>query len=314
MILIVSHADDEHAIGVLRALERSQHPVALLDTAKFPASASLTQRFENDRQQLEFCADGQRIDLNCCRAGWWRRPQPYTLHDGLDSEVAAFTYAECHEAISGLWSALDLRWINPLERDETAHHKPYQLAMAAKIGLPIPRTVITNDPDTARRFIAECGAAPTIYKTFLASEQCWRETRVVKPEELTMLDSVRLAPVIFQEYIPAAADLRVTVVGEQIFAAAICVAPEGYSVDYRMDMNGAHFAPTQLSDETQEKLLAFMRVLGLVYGAVDFRRTIDGREVFLEVNPAGEWLFVEERTEQPITEAMAALLVQFDQE
>lgn len=277
------------------------------------ADASLTQQFDGDRRYYEWSIDGRSIDLSACRAGWWRRPQPYTVQPGISPDVVSFTYSECHEAVAGLWAALNLNWVNRPDLDEIAHHKPYQLAVATQVGLPVPRTVITNNPDVARRFIAELGPEHTVYKTFLASEQCWRETRRVRHDELDLLDSVRLAPVIFQEYVPAIADVRVTVVGERMFPAAITPAPGGYELDYRMDMDGASFEPAELPLSTQQGIRALMERLGLVFGAIDLRRTLDGRYVFLEVNPAGEWRFVEERTNQPLTDAVAELLTQLDQ-
>jgi hypothetical protein len=312
VILIISHPADDHAVGVLGALDRVGHPAVLVDTARFPNNASLTQRFEGDRGYYEWSVDGQSIDLSTCGAGWWRRPQPFTLQPEISPDVMSFTYSECHEAAAGLWAALDLNWVNPPELDEVAHHKPYQLAAATEVGLPVPRTIITNDPAVAREFIAALGPERTVYKTFLASEQCWRETRVMRPDELEFLDSVRLAPVIFQEYVPAVADVRVTVVGESMFAAAIIPAPGGYDLDYRMDMDGASFEPAELPVETQQGIHALMKRLGLVFGAVDLRRTPDDRYIFLEVNPAGEWRFVEERTGQPITYALAELLAGLD--
>lgn len=312
MILVVSHAADDHAAGVLQALHRLGHAAVLVDTALYPKSARLTQRFDGAERQYVFSTDRRRIDLGACSVGWWRRPQPYTLHPDVAPDAAAFAYSESHEAIAGLWEGLGLRWVNPPTRDEAAHHKPFQLAVASRVGLAIPRTLITNDPHAARQFIDELGTARTVYKTFLASEQCWRETRIVRPEELAILDSVRVAPVIFQEYVPAVEDLRVTILGDQLFATAIRAAPGGYDVDYRLDIEGARFEPTELSAETERRLITLMRSLGLVYGAVDLRRTPDGREVFLEVNPAGEWLFVEQRTGQPITHAMADLLATLD--
>lgn len=314
MILVVSHQADDHAVGVLAALERGGHDAVLIDTAQFPSNAALTQSFENSHQHYEFVIDGKKIDLGACRAGWWRRPQPFTLQQGISPEFVAFTHTECYEAVAGLWPALGLVWVNPPHLDEVAHHKPYQLAVASKIGLPIPRTVITNDPDSARKFIDELGAGRTVYKTFLASEECWRETRIVRDEEVGMLDKVRLAPVIFQEHVPAVADIRVTVVGNRMFATAVVPAPGGYEVDYRMDIAGARFESTELPAEVEQKIHALMKRLGLVYGAIDLRQTPDGTYVFLEVNPAGEWLFVEERTHQPITDAMAELLAALDRE
>jgi glutathione synthase/RimK-type ligase-like ATP-grasp enzyme len=105
----------------------------------------------------------------------------------------------------------------------------------------------------------------------------------------------------------------VTVVGERMFAAAILPAPDGYDLDYRMDMDGASIESAKLPVETQRGIHALMKRLGLVFGAVDLRRTPDDRYVFLELNPAGEWRFVEERTNQPITYAVAELLAELDQ-
>lgn len=312
MILILSHPADDHASGVLTVLKRRKHPALLLDAADFPARASLSQYFSGEGARVEYCGPSGRFDLSQCHAAWWRRPLPHTLHDGLDPDVSSFAYTECHEAFSGALALLHTVWVNPPHLDERAHHKPMQLATAVQVGLAVPRTLITNDPDDARRFVAEIGHTRTIFKTFLASEEHWRETRVLKAEELDLLDSVSLAPVIFQEYVPADADIRVTVIGDQMFAAAIRPGPNSYAIDFRMDMPAASFEPTSLPDEVASKLRALMQALGLVYGAADFRRTPAGEHVFLEINPAGEWLFVEERTGQPITEAMAGLLVRLD--
>jgi glutathione synthase/RimK-type ligase-like ATP-grasp enzyme len=314
LILVISHPGDDHAVEVHAVLERGGHRAVMVDTAQFPNNSALAIHYEGGRPRYELRIDGQTLDLGSFRVAWWRRPQPFTLAPGMSPDVTSFSYAECHEAMAGLWAALDVKWVNPPARDEVAHHKPYQLVVAAEVGLPIPRTLVTNDPNAARRFVAERGSAPTIYKTFLASLQCWRETRVVRPDELALLDLVRLAPVIFQEYVPAIADIRVTVMGERMFAAAITPAPSGYDIDYRMDMAGASFRPTDLPADTKTKIDRLMKRLGLVYGAIDLRRTPDGAHVFLEVNPAGEWRFVEERTGQPMTAAFAELLVELSRQ
>jgi glutathione synthase/RimK-type ligase-like ATP-grasp enzyme len=288
------------------------HPAVMVDTSDFPARSSLIERFGEAGARFELTVGGRQVDLASCRAGWWRRPLPYTLHDGIAPDAASFTYTECNEAMAGMWASLDIAWVNQPELDERAHHKPYQLALATELGLPIPETLVTNDPSAAADFIERFGVDQTVYKTFVATEENWRETRVLKPGELELLDQVRLAPVIFQELVPAVADLRVTVVGEEMFCAAITAAPDGYQIDYRMEMEQARFEPAELPAEVEKGLRALMERLGLIYGAIDMRLRPDGKHVFLEVNPAGEWLFVEERTGQRITEAMAKLLAQID--
>jgi glutathione synthase/RimK-type ligase-like ATP-grasp enzyme len=312
MILILSHPADEHAMRVLEVLRREHHAAVLLDTAAYPVNMLLSERICVKGIKHNCRVDGELVDLDSCHSGWWRRPQPFTLHEGIDQNVAGFAYTECYEATAGLWAALDLNWMNQPELDEVAHHKPYQLKVATDIGLKIPTTLITNDPRAAREFAEECGAGRTIYKTFLATEQHWRETRILREEELDLLDQVQLAPVIFQELVPAQGDIRATVVGDEILAAEITQDPGAYSVDYRLDMPAARFTPTKLPDDISKKLRLLMRRLGLVYGAIDLRHTHDDDYVFLEVNPAGEWLFVEDRTHQPITDAVAHQLMKMD--
>jgi hypothetical protein len=118
---------------------------------------------------------------------------------------------------------------------------------------------------------------------------------------------VRLAPVIFQEYVEGV-DLRVTVVGDRVFAAEIDARHTSYPCDMRMVVGEASIRAVRLPEAVEAGLLALMRRLGLVYGACDLRRRAGGEHVFLEVNPAGQWLFVEQRTGLPIADALAAEL------
>ncbi len=311
MIVIASHDHDEHALAVLGLLREAGHPVALMDTADFPRRTTLALEY-GATARSSFTNRGEIIPVDRVGAVWWRRPLPYVLDPGLDSAAASFVLTECHEALSGMWHTLDAAWVNPPVSDDVAAHKPLQLARAEELGLRIPRTLITNDPVAAKRFVGELGTGRTVYKTFVASEENWRETRIVREEELGLLDAVQLAPVIFQEYVEAEADLRVTALGEELWAAEIVADHTSYPLDYRMDMGSARFAPTTLPDAVTEKLLLLMKRLDIVYGAIDLRRTAAGEYVFLEVNPAGEWLFVEERTGQPITARTADLLMRLD--
>ena len=167
-------------------------------------------------------------------------------------------------------------------------------------------------PGQATRFAGQQGSAGTIYKSFSATEQASRETRLLRAGEHELLGNVRFAPVIFQEYIPATVDLRITIVGEKVFAAEIHSQQTDYVYDFRMAMDRADIRPHELPDTLEKELLTLMDAFGLVYGAVDMRLTPDGQYVFLEVNPAGQWLFIEARTQQPITQALCDYMVDRD--
>jgi len=312
MIVVISHPGDPHAMRVIELLERDGADVLLLDLSHLPGRASITVDFDDcacGRPRLRYQApDGLDRDLATTGAVWWRRPQAVDLATITDPYLHMFTAGEWNEAVQGLWQLIDAPWMNPPARDEVASRKLLQLQLARELGLAIPRTLVTSDPDEARRFIDRPGDAATVFKTFSCTHQVWRETRLVGEPEREALDSVRLAPVIFQEYVPAEVDLRVTVVGTQVFAAAIHSADTDYPVDFRMSLGQAQVEAVDLPEAVSGRLLELMERLGIVYGAFDLRRTPEGEHVFLEVNTAGEFLFIEERTGQPIAEAVAGWL------
>jgi glutathione synthase/RimK-type ligase-like ATP-grasp enzyme len=150
-----------------------------------------------------------------------------------------------------------------------------------------------------------------VCKAFLASADAWRATRLVEEADLARIDAVALAPVVFQQYVPGV-DLRVTVVAEQVFTVEIDARSTRYPVDMRMVLGESEVRPVELPHDVQDRLLALMARLGLRYGAIDLRRDAAGRHHFLEVNPAGQWLFAEDRSGLAITDAVAALLVELD--
>lgn len=313
MILVLSTPRDEHAQSVLVELAKQGAKAQLVDLREFPQRLGLTMRYDGDRHRFVFgCSDGG-LDLDDCGAAWWRRPQsPEVSSNILGPSHRLFALNECAEALQGLWHGVDAFWVNDPARDQVAQRKAYQLRVAQEVGLEIPATAITNCSRAAREFIELHGNDSVIYKSFSATEEEWRETRLLTSAELAVLDNVQYAPVIFQEYIEADVDLRITMVGDAIFPAAIYSQETSYKVDFRMDFASARVEAATLPSEIEERLHALMHRLGLVYGAIDMRRTPEGRHVFLEINPAGQWLFIEQLSKQPITATLARLLSKKD--
>ena len=310
MIGIVSHNNDLHATTVRAHLHDLGAEVALIDTAELPNRLAVTAWTRPGNWSAEWGLNG--IDVNDLRVMWWRRPQPYEPSpEVIANQDRMFVVGECDAAVSGLWSCLGAVWVNDPDRDAAASHKMWQLKIASKIGLRVPRTCMTNSPERARQFLADESGA-VIYKAFSATPETWRETRVVSETEITQLDQVRLAPLIFQEAIAGGCDLRVTVVGDRLFPAQIVAPANGYEYDFRLYTTQSSITPVELPDEINERLLELMRRLQLWYGAIDLRRAPNGDYVFLEINPAGQWLFVEYATGQPISTALAGLLNDLD--
>jgi hypothetical protein len=317
VILLVSHAGDDHLAPVRTELDRIGGEAVVVDTSTVPASTAMCAEHSpgGDRWRLRV-ADGTWVDLRECRSGWWRRALPPSLDPRIpDQAQAAWAANETYEAMTGFWDALPITWVSPPRSIELSMMKTWQLPAARAAGLEVPRTMVTSDPGQARAFIDRVGLGNVTCKAFSATQDNWRETRMIGEAEYGLLDRVAVAPVIFQEFVPAEVDLRVTVVGERLFAAAIHSQELPYPLDFRLYLDrdpGVRMEPTELPAEVEQGLLRLLKSAGLRYGAVDLRRTPDGRHVFLEVNPSGQWRFVEDVTGQPITAAMARLLTDLD--
>src|SRR6185295_16367444 len=124
------------------------------------------------------------------------------------------------------------------------------------------------------------------------------------------LHSMRWSPLILQEYVPKHVELRVTVVGGEIFPAEIESQGSARSRDdwRRYDLARTPYRRHTLPADVAERLLGVVRAFGLCYGAIDLVLTPDGRYVFLELNGNGQWLWIEDLTQMPIADAITSVL------
>jgi glutathione synthase/RimK-type ligase-like ATP-grasp enzyme len=201
------------------------------------------------------------------------------------------------------------------------------LRRAAQLGFEVPRTLITTDPEEVRAFYEAChgqiifkvmsdpflGAPKVVQKhpDQLPPEPYETHTTLITKEELAMLDSVRLVPCLFQEYIPKQIELRVTVIGDEIFAAEIhSQAHDKARVDWRPYTAEVAFRKATLPDEVAQRCLKLVRSYELNFSTMDLILTPDGRYLFIENNPNGQFLFIEDLVpELRMAEALAASLI-----
>lgn len=309
MIIIISEPADVHAQAVVRELETlGAKDVRILNFNDFPTRMSIAMKIanENDSEFLINFPDGRRVPMEEVVSIWWRRPQPFRLPEKMTPAARQFAMTEAATAFQGMWQSTSTLWVNDILKDAAASHKPWQLQLAKQLGLRVPDTVMTNDPAEAKQFWQKYPGS-VVYKCFVETYHSWRETRILKREEERLAESIKLAPVIFQEYIPAAVDLRITAIGPNLLAAEAHSQDGEYKIDVRLN-NNITYLPHTLPPDIERKLLKLMRRMGLEYGAIDMRLTPDGEYVFLEVNPAGQFLFVEYAAGIPISKVFAAHL------
>jgi glutathione synthase/RimK-type ligase-like ATP-grasp enzyme len=136
--------------------------------------------------------------------------------------------------------------------------------------------------------------------------------RLVRPRDLVHFQDVQLCPLVVQAYVRKTLEVRVTVVGSDVFAAEIhSQATRRTLVDWRRyDRTNTPHAVHTLPPEIAERCLGLVRAMGLAYGAIDLVLTPEGHYVFLEINPNGQYMWIEHLTGLPITDRLVRLLVE----
>lgn len=312
-ILIVTWTGENASVDhVTRLLEERGLEVVRLDSDLYPQELRLSTQYSNQgaRRWLEW--PGGRADLGKVEAVWYRR---FRAANNLPDDLGDTREACYNESRQTLWGSivtLPVFQLDPLPAVRLADYKELQMEWGAAAGLDIPRTLFCNDPNSARKFYDELeGKVVTKMQSQFAIYRGGEErvvfTNRVRAEHLEKLSGLKHSPMIFQELIERTVELRSTVVGDEVFTCSVDAsrAPE---VDWRRNGVGLMDAwePYELPQEHKTSLLELCRRFGLNYAAADFMVTPDGRHVFLEINAAGEWFWLQRK--QPIAQAIAGLL------
>ncbi|MFJ5288729.1 ATP-grasp ribosomal peptide maturase [Streptomyces sp. NPDC088348] len=309
-VLVATEADDITADMVVTQLNRRSVPVVRFDPADIGADLTVSARFGTCRAPVagQLRTTSRTTDLAQVRSVYWRRPVwPEFQH--LGSDDARFAAAQVRYGLGGTLYALDgTLWVNHPLRNAAADYKPAQLAVAQRLGLTVPPTLVTNDPDEARAFITDHGQV--IFKTLRWTRYerdgvpvtGWAEP--VTADEID--ESVRVAPHLFQARVDKIADIRVLVAGRCVFAVRI----DSGLLDWRKDYSALSYSVVNLPDRVDQALLACLDRFGLVSGSFDLAVDHAGDYWWLELNPNGQWGWLEEKTGLGMSAAFADLLTQ----
>ena len=307
-VIVLSTPADAHAelIGT-RLRNRFAAEVTVWDTSGVPARQTLSIASHRDTYLLGSVGPVP-FDLGSATSCWWRRPMASSIPDEVgEPRVRQYCRLESDRLTRGALLAARIPLVNDPVRQSAADHKPLQLRIAREVGLRIPDTLITNDPDAALRFVDSLSGR-CIFKAFHSPS--WRivETREFNESMKADLGALRFAPVVLQEYVPLGRDIRVIAMKHAVFAATVSRrSPEAY-LDWRLDTN-AKWEPIDLPEGLHGQIVELIDRLGLCYGSIDLRETPDGEPVFLEINPSGQFLFLEQKDRHTITDAFCELLM-----
>lgn len=250
-------------------------------------------------------------DLAKVKSVYFRRVST-VFPSSLDNNNNNFINRERRDFLEGVLLSLKAKWINPLFATIQGERKLFQLSIANKLGLKIPSTLVTNDPKKIKEFIKR---KPAIIKPISHGLQVTNEktfsiyTSTINQNDIQDEKQLFEVPSYIQEKIENKSDIRVTVIDKNIFAVSI-KKDNDEEIDWRKPTVIKSYSIISLPNEINDKLLKLNNELGLRYSAIDLIQTSDDDYIFLEVNPAGEWVWLERELELEISNKIIKALLE----
>ncbi len=281
-VIVVAHPEDEHGQYLVERLSSRGHRVIRV------SADSISSGDYSWTPETGYLMDGIRLAIEPW-AGVWRRTGTVRL-DGLDPMYEAFARSEWSDACDGALLTAPVAWLTSLAALRAAELKLVQLATARRLDLPVPETIVTNDPTEAAAFARQfrCIAKPVRYGLVSVNPPRVAWTREVTPQELSTLSG---PPVILQRLVEVETHLRVVTVDRSCFVAEL----HANELDWRSNLdNHQRFVPSEraVNDLVSESARRLAAQLDLGFSSQDWVIDREGRPYFLDANPNGQWMFI----------------------
>lgn len=320
-VLILTFSRDNESIPlVIKEIEARGEKAFRFDTDRYPTEVKL-DIYYGDSERVIITDGENKLDLSEVSSIWYRRMRyGAKITKTMDKQFRDASIEEARRSVRGMIASLKGFHFDKMSNVDLTNNKQLQLQVARELGLLTPRTLTSNNPEAVKQFAQEFkeqGIVTKMLSSFAIYGEQGEElvvfTNPVTDDDLENMEGLRFCPMTFQENIPKALELRTTIVGHHVFTAAVnSQSVEGATYDWRKEGRALKDAwkPYDLPEDVEKKLRQLMAYFGLNYGAIDIIVTPDGRHVFLEVNPVGEFFWLELMPPHfPISEAIAKILL-----
>lgn len=314
MILCLTHSRDFYTIDIVQQhLQRLGFPSFRFNTDEFAIQGRFRYNLPGENN---LCMNGTNINPSQVKAVWYRKGWDLKVPDDLDPAFRNTFIKEYNTHKQIFFNQLShAHWMNTMQTDHAVNNdKLNQLAMAQASGLKIPKTIFTNDAAAIKEFFLFCNGDlvvklhGSLSRSMEGNAPFFPTTRL-NESDLARVDELAYCPMIFQEYISKAYELRIVYADGEFFTGKI-----GYKQEEKTDWRAVRDQSLQwqqyeLAADIKEKLTALMNRLDLTFGAIDMIRHPEGEYIFLEVNPQGEWGMLQRDLGYPIGETIAEKLI-----
>ncbi|MDR6920601.1 MvdD family ATP-grasp ribosomal peptide maturase [Chryseobacterium sp. 2987] len=306
-ILIITHTADNFSIEkVTEYIEKNGCEVIRFDVDLYPLQNKLTTSFQDGEWVSILETPDAKYRLDDIAAVWYRRAynMGHGLREEMDPKFFGAAMGEIRNTLFGFLESIDTYALGKPSVYRRLDSKEEQLKIADKIGLKIPESCITNNPEEAKKFILKhqnvVAKMQTGFAIYEDGVECVVFTNVVSEDKLDELDSLLYCPMQFQKKIEKKKELRVTVVGRDVYTFEIdSQQSEEAKIDWRKD--GVNLIKkwerTELPADIEAKILELLDVYNVDYGAIDIIVSPEDEYYFIEINAAGEFFWLDNLTE-----------------
>lgn len=315
MIILLSNKWDISVDFVVAELRRRNHHFIRLNTEDLIHE---TASIIHPEGQILLSHRGQTFDLSRERTVIWYRRPGHPFDDIPKAErppppTQRFINDQWCSWLEALQDLPNITWVNPPAANNRMENKLLQLRLAAAAGFLTPDTLATNDTHAIQQFFHKHSGrivAKALYSPLIEEQEKDYFVFTTKVSNASFSDSKSFSycPAIFQNDLSPKTDYRVTVVGETVMPVRIQITPPNDEVDWRRIKDTVRFAECTLPDDLQSLCCHYVRAAGLHFGAIDLVES-HGRFYFLEINPNGEWGWLEKPNGIPVASAICDLLV-----
>ena len=314
-VLLITNTKDFTTDYVVRSLNKLGADYYRLNTDEIGDKVFLTFDFVHNNYTIWDKPKGVKLNILSYRSVYYRRPE-IPIIDGKDvsQEEKQFIRFEIRQTLEGLYKILrDAYWISDVDSIRRAENKIFQQILAKEIGFRIVEGVVTNVEEHFKSFVRD-NKNDCIVKPIFSGQIGWPEIKKVvytnKLIEIPSRKQIEFCPSYIQKRIEKKYDVRVTIIEDEVFAARIFSQNNIETrIDWRVGDNVLHHEIICLPEILIKQCKELIRRLNLRFGAIDFIETLEGDFIFLEINPNGQWAWIETQTGMPISETIANKLM-----
>jgi glutathione synthase/RimK-type ligase-like ATP-grasp enzyme len=299
MLLILTNSRDVTADYLARVLSDSHVPYQRLDTDTL---VSLTH-FHYTCSGCYLRVGDAWLEPGQVKNIWYRRPEELKGSRFEDSPAGRCALDEWTHAIEGFLAHVPAsRWMNHPSVNALASNKLEQLTVARELGLSIPETLVTQEPGQARDFFKLHQGRVVVKPMAGGYVSCGGETGAiiytsrVRESDMDCCEELRDCPTMFQRYIPKQCDVRITVVDRELSCVELRASDEEglQRCDIRRhNMAGVDYVVSRLPTSVERSVRRLVEHYQLRFAAIDMVVDSAGEFVFLEVNPNGQWAWLD---------------------